>query len=1429
MQRLWQKIAYMLRLSRVKKRWRTVARILSFVVIFCTTYMLILPAITMEREPYCGIPDHTHTDNCYILSNPELGPDGETYTEWEATLASVEYVKSASDNIASVAASQIGYTESERNYLTDENGEKRGYSRYGQWYGNPYGNWNAMFVSFCLNYARISNVSELTASSASGLKINWEKAGYFESAENHKPSCGELIFIDTDADGETDTVGIVSDTRNSEITAIFGDIDRAVVQQKIENTETVCGYGLSGMLTVDESWLAEDDVSVSVQEEQIASVNTLFPVDIIGEDELRSDIPENMEVNYISDLGSHVMSVYITDNEGNEISNGSTIYIGEEYHIAVEFQEFNTGKVWEQFAHDENGYMHYRIPSNLKVHPFDEWHPITAKTDFGTVENVGEYFVDETGLLRVRFFEVDDGEGGTINFIDKYSNTDFTLSFEAAIANSASGSNTEINFGDQIKVNVNVDGGASMSVQKLHTYFDHTTNQVEYQIKVQATHGLVKNLVLYDDIWNTHTALRDTIVITDLEGNEVDFTPTVTDIPASVGYGPNGFMLGGFPDFAAGQGYLITYRSQILDSVIQSGAETADLWNGLYATGNSGNNSFVDAYDDEWLRVEFKNLEKTGKQATLEDDDGNRVDVLQWDVIIVNSTSDMQGTLIIDTLGEGLEYYTDEPIKVVCYDDSGNKSTVYIPWSNVAVNGNSMSFPLPSGTSFDVTYYTTFTPLEVGEDTKYYYNSVKTNINGKDVETGGSGMVVGFNPTVSKAASGDDGEYVYFTIKTQVPSIMKDRGYFYLTDLAAFWNYPTQGESLYVDNKPEDVKVTATTQSGQTVVFNPYVQGGNSENTYILKAPATDGTNERYHSFEIYFNTSVTEHSSSKWILGEDAELTVTYKIPFTAKTDTDWYGIPDGEQTLEDVLLNGGKMSNEVYFNFSQEITAVGTTNYEYNPIITKSSILNKDGTIDYTVVFRNTIPGSGGNEGYLNYITNNIIFNDTFDERLEYVPGSLEVKTYDPWRDWLWLCTFGYEGAVTGNTLSIPGDELMFKEYNYAEAQYDENGNDLWGTYLANSVHYLDYVHILNSGGRHVFTYTLKPKDEYLYTTEHSKLYFDNVAEITWNNDQTSGPANETTEFITGLMEKNVVQKDSELDFDIHINRNALDILEGASTLTIVDTMTENLSVYWETIDLLYEAPDGTWIHFNSNESSYSYTVTYDAATNSLTFIVPDSLHIRIDYTTLITQTGTVSVNNSVRIEGKAQVTDLINSQFQVAKHSGDASGSVHDLTLLKQDGITKLPLEGASFHLYGPVGDASEQLPEGAVRDIWTDHGFYLHYIGTYTTGADGTVNMSTQYLTEGGPYALVEAEAPPGYDKLIDPVYFYFYTEDPHGHHQSVSTIITVENVMVVNTLPQTGGIGTYTLYIIGDVLIALSAVFLLRYRNRRRKEGSRLRA
>ena len=42
-----------------KKRWQKVVTVLAAVVVFCTTYALILPAITMEKD--CQIPEHTHT------------------------------------------------------------------------------------------------------------------------------------------------------------------------------------------------------------------------------------------------------------------------------------------------------------------------------------------------------------------------------------------------------------------------------------------------------------------------------------------------------------------------------------------------------------------------------------------------------------------------------------------------------------------------------------------------------------------------------------------------------------------------------------------------------------------------------------------------------------------------------------------------------------------------------------------------------------------------------------------------------------------------------------------------------------------------------------------------------------------------------------------------------------------------------------------------------------------------------------------------------------------------------------------------------------------------------------------------------------------------------------------------------------------------
>ena len=47
-----------------RRNWRKVVRAMACVVVFCTTYALILPAITMERDE-CTLTEHVHSESCY--------------------------------------------------------------------------------------------------------------------------------------------------------------------------------------------------------------------------------------------------------------------------------------------------------------------------------------------------------------------------------------------------------------------------------------------------------------------------------------------------------------------------------------------------------------------------------------------------------------------------------------------------------------------------------------------------------------------------------------------------------------------------------------------------------------------------------------------------------------------------------------------------------------------------------------------------------------------------------------------------------------------------------------------------------------------------------------------------------------------------------------------------------------------------------------------------------------------------------------------------------------------------------------------------------------------------------------------------------------------------------------------------------------------
>lgn len=50
---------------RRNRVFRRLVSVLACVVVFCTTYALILPAITMERETVCGLAEHQHSESCH--------------------------------------------------------------------------------------------------------------------------------------------------------------------------------------------------------------------------------------------------------------------------------------------------------------------------------------------------------------------------------------------------------------------------------------------------------------------------------------------------------------------------------------------------------------------------------------------------------------------------------------------------------------------------------------------------------------------------------------------------------------------------------------------------------------------------------------------------------------------------------------------------------------------------------------------------------------------------------------------------------------------------------------------------------------------------------------------------------------------------------------------------------------------------------------------------------------------------------------------------------------------------------------------------------------------------------------------------------------------------------------------------------------------
>ncbi len=195
-----------------------------------------------QGELTCTLEEHTHSLACYA----DPGADVETAEIWEQTFGDVTLTGDWRLDTLAIARSQLGYTESTRNYAVAEDGQTRmGYTRYGAWQGDPYGDWNALFAAFCLHYGGAENIptDKDCGSWAAAL------ADAFLPAQSHEAAPGELVFFDRDGDGTADWVAIVAEVTAGEegapsgITVIAGDADDAVQQRSYALEDpTILGY-----------------------------------------------------------------------------------------------------------------------------------------------------------------------------------------------------------------------------------------------------------------------------------------------------------------------------------------------------------------------------------------------------------------------------------------------------------------------------------------------------------------------------------------------------------------------------------------------------------------------------------------------------------------------------------------------------------------------------------------------------------------------------------------------------------------------------------------------------------------------------------------------------------------------------------------------------------------------------------------------------------------------------------------------------------------------------------------------------------------------------------------------------------------------------------------------------------------------------------
>lgn len=718
------------------------------------------------EELVCTIPEHHHTVECLA----DTQADVETAEEWQAA-ANVALNGNWAEDLLTVAKSQLDYQQSDKNFKLDVEDQQvlRGYSRYGAWYGNPYGAWDVMFLSYCLHFAGVPQTVVPQRAGVMALHSDLRGSQWLTDADGSTARPGDIVIyntltteqvavdessygialLDLDEDPDTaaqltasepqvdtrtvttETVGVVSavDPDAGTLTVISGNVDGKVAEVPAAMSDVTSVISVTGAYAAETTAAApEDPDSAGSQEELDGSYALLEDEDGFGATVDWVGDADPCGIALLAAGDDHDLKTWITDVNYEKTTDGKTwtsigagsVTVDSGTHVRVNLKyTVNAGVLTPT-----NNTLTYQLPKGLPMPDVVTGNIVdeSDKDKAGNAKVVGSFTVDTDGKVTLTF--TDEKFIGT----DEKGGLPFTGTFKAAVTASADNfeDEKEIKFKDDCILTIKKKT-ADIKISKgsgspLITDRKDGTFVNNYEVTVGTTNG-TKDPVILTDTLNTNRNGENRsdylkggkYLVNSFKLYKVDASGTKTeiDVPAhelkTDGNGNPQVVLAPLPALEAGEKYIWNYDVQ------RNYADFDNMPNGVAIINNTakaeaGRN--VKDGADAWYTCKTSRIEKKGEYDP-------KTGRIQWTITVKVPHSFLgpyllQGCKITDDLPDGVKIVGD--VKV------GNDT---ISAENFLQNG--YTIPAEYGkTELKITFETT-TPIGGGSVTNKAQILTKSN------------------------------------------------------------------------------------------------------------------------------------------------------------------------------------------------------------------------------------------------------------------------------------------------------------------------------------------------------------------------------------------------------------------------------------------------------------------------------------------------------------------------------------------------------------------------------------------------------------------------------------------------------------------------------------------------------------------------------